>query len=58
VFVVNCGQVEPYLDTTSVYNHLQFKKNGRIASKQNKSLSTICGELLGISLSKVCLFFK
>ncbi|XP_058724688.1 uncharacterized protein LOC131596132 [Vicia villosa] len=45
-------KVEPYLDITSVYNHLQFKKHGRSVSKQNKSLSTICGEVLGISLSK------
>lgn len=45
-------KVEPYLDITSVYSHLQFKKNGRNVSKQNKSLSTICGELLGITLSK------
>ncbi|GAU21140.1 hypothetical protein TSUD_10560 [Trifolium subterraneum] len=45
-------KVEPYLDITSVYNHLQYKKNGRNVSKQNKSLSTICGEMLGISLSK------
>ncbi|KAK2453136.1 Polynucleotidyl transferase, ribonuclease H fold protein with HRDC domain-containing protein [Trifolium repens] len=45
-------KVEPYLDITSVYNHLQYKKNGRNVSKQNKSLATICGEMLGISLSK------
>ncbi|KAL5071268.1 hypothetical protein RYX36_022155 [Vicia faba] len=45
-------KVEPYLDITSVYNHLQNKKNGRNVSKQNKSLSTICGEVLGVSLSK------
>ncbi|CAI8605711.1 unnamed protein product [Vicia faba] len=45
-------RVEPYLDITSVYNHLQNKKNGRNVSKQNKSLSTICGEVLGVSLSK------
>ncbi|PNY12916.1 putative exonuclease mut-7 [Trifolium pratense] len=45
-------KVEPYLDITSVYNHMQYKKNGRNVSKQNKSLSTICGEMLGISLSK------
>ncbi|XP_061364430.1 uncharacterized protein LOC133307886 isoform X2 [Gastrolobium bilobum] len=45
-------KVEPYLDITSVYNHLQLKKHGRNASKQSKSLSTICGEVLGFSLSK------
>ncbi|CAK8570185.1 unnamed protein product [Lathyrus sativus] len=45
-------KVEPYLDITSVYNHLQYTKHGRSVSKQNKSLSTICGEMLGISLSK------
>ncbi|KAJ7965309.1 exonuclease mut-7-like [Quillaja saponaria] len=41
--------VEPFLDITSVYNHLQ---HGRNIPKQNKSLATICGELLGFSLSK------
>ncbi|KAK7275710.1 hypothetical protein RIF29_16832 [Crotalaria pallida] len=45
-------RVEPYLDIMSVYNHLQHKKQGRKASKQIKSLSTICGEVLGFPLSK------
>ncbi|KAJ1380344.1 Ribonuclease H-like superfamily, partial [Sesbania bispinosa] len=45
-------RVEPYLDITSVYNHLQQKKHGRNVPKQIKSLSTICGEVLGLSLSK------
>lgn len=54
IFMVNREQVDPYLDITNVYNHLQHKKNGRSISKQIKSLSTICGEVLGFSLSKVC----
>ncbi|XP_019430744.1 PREDICTED: exonuclease mut-7 homolog [Lupinus angustifolius] len=46
-------RVEPYLDIMSVYNHLQQqKKHGRNVSKQSKSLSTICGEVLGFPLSK------
>ncbi|KAI9096718.1 hypothetical protein K1719_025897 [Acacia pycnantha] len=45
-------KVDPYLDITNVYNHLQHKKHGRSISKQIKSLSTICGEVLGFSLSK------
>ncbi|KAF7830745.1 exonuclease mut-7-like protein [Senna tora] len=45
-------KVDPYLDITNVYNHLQHKKHGRSTSKQTKSLSTICGEVLGFSLSK------
>ncbi|XP_027332171.1 exonuclease mut-7 homolog [Abrus precatorius] len=43
-------KVEPYLDIRSVYNHLQH--NNKHVPKQIKSLSTICGEVLGFSLSK------
>ncbi|KAL9331082.1 hypothetical protein ACSQ67_000692 [Phaseolus vulgaris] len=43
-------KVEPYLDIRSVYNHLQHSK--KHAPKQSKSLSTICAEVLGFSLSK------
>ncbi|KAM7257522.1 hypothetical protein ACFE04_013263 [Oxalis oulophora] len=50
-----CGgfdKVEPYLDIKSIYNRLQHKPLGRKASKETKSLATICREVLGISLSK------
>ncbi|WVY89733.1 hypothetical protein V8G54_035247 [Vigna mungo] len=43
-------KVEPYLDIRSVYNHLQHSKKHE--PKQSKSLSTICAEVLGFSLSK------
>ncbi|XP_027939876.1 uncharacterized protein LOC114194042 [Vigna unguiculata] len=43
-------KVEPYLDIRSVYNHLQHSKKHE--PKQSKSLSTICAEILGFSLSK------
>ncbi|KAG4969918.1 hypothetical protein AAZX31_13G062700 [Glycine max] len=43
-------KVEPYLDIKSVYNHLQHNK--KHVPKQSKSLSTICAEVLGFSLSK------
>ncbi|XP_062120053.1 uncharacterized protein LOC133834453 [Humulus lupulus] len=45
-------RVEPFLDITSIYNHLQYKQPGRRMSKDIKSLATICNEVLGISLSK------
>ncbi|KAM2031126.1 hypothetical protein FF2_041673 [Malus domestica] len=45
-------RVEPFMDITSIYNHLQDKQHGRKASKQIKSLASICKEVLGISLSK------
>ncbi|KAK9122205.1 hypothetical protein Syun_019822 [Stephania yunnanensis] len=45
-------RVEPFMDITSVYNHLQLKQLGRKPSKQSKSLAAICGEVLGASLSK------
>ncbi|GMH08870.1 hypothetical protein Nepgr_010710 [Nepenthes gracilis] len=45
-------RVEPFLDITSIYNLLQQKQLGRKASKESKSLATICQELLGVSLSK------
>ncbi|BAT81938.1 hypothetical protein VIGAN_03185600 [Vigna angularis var. angularis] len=43
-------KVEPYLDIRSVYNHLHHSKKHE--PKQSKSLSTICAEVLGFSLSK------
>ncbi|KAL6132212.1 hypothetical protein ACLB2K_070583 [Fragaria x ananassa] len=45
-------RVEPYLDITSIYQHLQQKPPGKKAPKETKSLATICKELLGTSLSK------
>ncbi|KAM5557720.1 hypothetical protein ABKV19_024863 [Rosa sericea] len=45
-------RVEPYLDITSIYQHLQQKQHGKKTSKETKSLATICKELLSISLSK------
>ncbi|KAM6555518.1 hypothetical protein CsatB_002537 [Cannabis sativa] len=45
-------RVEPFLDITSIYNHLQEKQPERRISKDIKSLATICKEVLGISLSK------
>lgn len=51
---MNIGeQVEPFLDITSIYQHLQHKQPGKKTPKETKSLATICKELLGISLSKV-----
>lgn len=47
-------KVEPYIDISAIYNYLQPKQLGRRISKQTKSLATICQEVLGISLSKVC----
>ncbi|GKA08134.1 3'-5' exonuclease domain-containing protein [Tanacetum coccineum] len=47
--------VDPYLDIANIYtNHLlhQQHKQARRKPKCNKSLSSICHELLGISLSK------
>ncbi|KAK7293521.1 hypothetical protein RJT34_16389 [Clitoria ternatea] len=43
-------KVEPYLDIRSVYHHLQHNK--KHVPKQVKSLSAICAEVLGFSLSK------
>ncbi|KAJ4954449.1 hypothetical protein NE237_011232 [Protea cynaroides] len=45
-------RIEPFLDITSIYDDLQRKQPGWKPSKQTKSLSTICKEVLGISLSK------
>ncbi|KAL0321574.1 UNVERIFIED_CONTAM: hypothetical protein Scaly_2453800 [Sesamum calycinum] len=45
-------RVEPFMDITAVYHYLQPKQPGRRITKQNKSLATICNEVLGISLSK------
>ncbi|PWA40056.1 3'-5' exonuclease domain-containing protein [Artemisia annua] len=48
--------VEPYLDIANIYllvlHQLQQHKQTRRKPKCNKSLSSICHELLGISLSK------
>ncbi|XWS38012.1 hypothetical protein CRYUN_Cryun19dG0094200 [Craigia yunnanensis] len=44
-------KVEPYLDITNIYKFLQHKQ-GKKVSKDSKSLSAICEEVLGISLSK------
>ncbi|XP_057798736.1 uncharacterized protein LOC131014699 [Salvia miltiorrhiza] len=45
-------RVEPFIDISAIYNHLQTKQPGRRIPKQTKSLATICEEILGISLSK------
>ncbi|XP_010541492.1 PREDICTED: uncharacterized protein LOC104814937 [Tarenaya hassleriana] len=45
-------EVKPYLDITSIYNHLQHKRIGRQAPKDIRSLAAICKEVLGVSLSK------
>ncbi|OVA06330.1 3'-5' exonuclease domain [Macleaya cordata] len=45
-------KVEPYLDITTIYYHLQQKQPGRKLSKDTKSLASICEEVLGVSLSK------
>ncbi|RAL46354.1 hypothetical protein DM860_015347 [Cuscuta australis] len=45
-------RVEPFLDITTIYNHLQQNLQGRRSPKQSKSLAAICQEVLGISLSK------
>ncbi|KAL3630720.1 hypothetical protein CASFOL_023704 [Castilleja foliolosa] len=45
-------RIEPFIDITAIYNYLQPKQLIRRISKQNKSLATICQEVIGISLSK------
>ncbi|CAA0824706.1 3-5 exonuclease domain-containing protein [Striga hermonthica] len=45
-------RVEPFIDIAAIYNYLQPKQPTRRTPKQNKSLATICEEVLGISLSK------
>ncbi|KAL9240559.1 hypothetical protein vseg_014762 [Gypsophila vaccaria] len=45
-------KVEPFLDISSIYYLLQQRQLGKKASKDTKSLATICKELLGFSLSK------
>lgn len=50
--VSGLDRIEPFVDITSIYNHLQHKQNGRKMHKQAKSLAAICNEVLGISLSK------
>ncbi|KAK9204632.1 hypothetical protein WN943_014896 [Citrus x changshan-huyou] len=49
---IGFDRVEPYLDITSIYNHLHHKQLGRKLPKETKSLANICKELLDISLSK------
>ncbi|PPD86018.1 hypothetical protein GOBAR_DD17068 [Gossypium barbadense] len=44
-------QVEPYMDITNIYKFLQHKQGKKI-SKDTKSLSAICEEILGLHLSK------
>ncbi|KAL2921763.1 Exonuclease mut-7-like protein, partial [Bienertia sinuspersici] len=44
--------VEPFIDISSIYHHLQQRQSGRKIGKNSKSLASICEELLGISLSK------
>ncbi|CAK9318164.1 unnamed protein product [Citrullus colocynthis] len=45
-------RIEPFMDITSIYSHLQHKQNGRKLHKQTKSLAAICSDILGFSLSK------
>ncbi|KAL1532065.1 hypothetical protein AAHA92_32122 [Salvia divinorum] len=45
-------RVEPFIDISAIYNHIQTKQQGRRTPKQTKSLATICEEVLGTSLSK------
>ncbi|KAK1409088.1 hypothetical protein QVD17_35613 [Tagetes erecta] len=46
------NKVEPFLDISTIYtSHLQTKRNNKVKNTI-KSLSFICQELLGISLSK------
>ncbi|XP_024962095.1 exonuclease mut-7 homolog isoform X3 [Cynara cardunculus var. scolymus] len=44
-------RVEPFLDIATIYSHLHHKQTTR-KTKVTKSLSFICEELLGMSLSK------
>ncbi|XP_021763683.1 uncharacterized protein LOC110728331 [Chenopodium quinoa] len=44
--------VEPFIDISSIYHHLQKRQIGRKIGKNSKSLAAICEELLGVSLSK------
>ncbi|XP_077245652.1 3'-5' exonuclease domain-containing protein [Tasmannia lanceolata] len=45
-------KVEPYLDITSIYHHLQDGHPGKKLPKDTKSLAAICEEVLGVYLSK------
>ncbi|KAM0934386.1 putative 3'-5' exonuclease domain, ribonuclease H-like superfamily [Dioscorea sansibarensis] len=45
-------RVEPFLDITTVYHLLKHQIAGKRFPKETKSLATICGEILDISLSK------
>ncbi|KAL4298109.1 hypothetical protein GQ457_12G006700 [Hibiscus cannabinus] len=44
-------KVEPYMDITNLYKFLQHKEGSKV-SKNTKSLSAICEEILGLHLSK------
>lgn len=55
VFVVVI-QVEPFLDISAIYGYLRPNLSGR-KSKNVNGLATICREVLGITLSKVCVLF-
>ncbi|GMI71622.1 hypothetical protein like AT5G24340 [Hibiscus trionum] len=44
-------KVEPYIDITHIYKLLQHKEGNKV-SKNTKSLSAICEEILGLRLSK------
>ncbi|XP_078148346.1 3'-5' exonuclease domain-containing protein [Carex rostrata] len=46
------GMVAPFLDIANIYHCLKNHNSAKSSSKGTKSLSTICEELLGISLSK------
>ncbi|XP_023553430.1 exonuclease mut-7 homolog [Cucurbita pepo subsp. pepo] len=50
--VSGLDRIEPFMDITSIYNHLQHKQYGRKMHKQAKSLAAICSEVLEFSLSK------
>jgi hypothetical protein len=43
------------LDVTNVYYYLKGHERQKRLPKETKSLATICGELLNVSLSKVSL---
>lgn len=45
--------MEPFLDVTTIYHHLNSQNMGKKLPKETKSLASVCAELLGISLSKV-----
>ncbi|CAO2838575.1 unnamed protein product [Amaranthus hypochondriacus] len=45
-------RVDPFIDISSIYHHLQQRQSGRKSAKNSKSLAAICEELLGLSISK------